>query len=158
MGNETAEQLLADPSCRVRLDAMTFLASHGRSFTDAEARKLLVEPMQSGGLGLFFSSHGRSNEDHLDEFKHRQRKAASDRELEKFLDTSVFDREEEFVLAERRFAKYAPRLRIAVANLFKAEFDEALHRMEAAFPDRDDLVQKTKAWKRLYGNGIHVPV
>lgn len=141
---DIADKLLSDPSRAVRLEAMTFLIAHDRTFTEQEARHLLMEPVPDAGLGLFSQSPGRSNEAYLDEFKRRRLRTLSDRELEKALDTSIFDRWEEFVLAERRFGKYGPRLRRAVAGLFKTEFDAALARMESEFSDYGDLIKKTR--------------
>ena len=129
MNVETAEQLLADTSSEIRFEVMRFLASHGRVFSELEARKLLVQPAQ--GLGLLFGSSASFNEAQLDRFKDWLRRAAPVRELEKTLNSSLFNREDEFVLAERRFSKYGPNLRKAVGNLFKAEFDEAYARLES---------------------------
>lgn len=122
-----AEQLLDDSSLYVRLEVMKQLVLRGRVFSGPEVDRLLVVRERGRGLGLFGLGNLKVNDDRLTEFRDWQRRSAPDAELD--AEGSVFDREGEFILDERHFARRGDALRAAVRNQYKDRFEAALGQM-----------------------------
>jgi len=118
-----AETLLSDGSVDVRLEAVKYLAISGKEFSDAELDKLLV--VRDGGGGLFSFGIARPiRNDVLEKYKEWKLSLTSDHDLEDR--SSIFDREPEFALDERKFSRLGDKLREAVADGFHKKFEEAL--------------------------------
>lgn len=121
LAQDLAERLLEDGSLFVRLEVMKSLTSRGRVFSEEEKTHLLVK---RDPVGLFGIGRSTPNDDRLQEFRDWERESAPDDDLE--ATGSVFDRDGEFVLDERRFSRRGADLRRAVADQYKQKFESAV--------------------------------
>jgi hypothetical protein len=125
------------------------LVDNGHIFSDAEAKKILVKEVQHTGLGLLGSAGALgSGEACWSHFKLQRLSLLSDKELEAVAVADlVFDRDPQFILAERHFKRRGENLRIAVDDQYKEEFSQALHSMNECFGENADLLEKIRSFE-----------
>lgn len=135
---ESAERLTADEDARVRFEALQSLISGGRSFSDHDAKNILVKPLKRGyglgGLGGFSGIATDSvGEAGWKRFREQKIAALTDHDLENAAanENWVFEPDARFILFDRQFSKRGDDLRTSVDDHFKAEFSEALREVEA---------------------------
>jgi hypothetical protein len=144
--SELAEPLLGDSNAQVRFEALQALVEAGRSFSDSEAKQILVKPT---GRGLLFSPGGsvydREGELNWKAYRAGNKSKMSDAELEKEIaDASILDEgEARFELDARRFAERAGALRAAVSDAFRSEIAEGIRVLEPKVSV--DTLQKVKS-------------
>lgn len=161
--NETAERLTTDNDAKVRYEALESLLDGGRTFSDAEAKNILVKPTPNSGIGLgLYRASDNAGEGCLERFRERRLRNLRDRELEEAArEESVLDRIATFILTDRQFSSRGGKLRNSVRDQFKAEFDEDLVATTEKFGNMGDLVEKTRSLedflrKRLTRKGLDV--
>jgi len=146
MPNEMAEQLLRDSDADVRYEALQSLVSAGRTFSDAEAKAILVKETTSGGLRGLFATSDSSGETNWIRFRRERLRALKDKELEEAANEDpMLDRDPQFILAERHFRRYGEGLRKSVDDQYKSAFSQALTTLAEKFPGRSDLVDKLRS-------------
>lgn len=127
---EIAEKLLEDSDADVRYEALQSLISNGRTFSDQEARAILIRPIAGrGGLGrlLIPPAFDSAGEVCWAQYKDERLRSLKDSALEEAArESPMFDREATFVLAERHFRRYGDDLRRAVDDGYKAEVSSAM--------------------------------
>jgi hypothetical protein len=130
-----AERLLGDSSADVRYEALQSLSNGGRVFSEEEAKSILVKHMPGRGLFFGFGTAEKAGEDCFARFRNDRIRSLTDSELEALLaDDSVFDRDAQFVLAERHFARYGRSLRQSFDDRFKTDFERAFKKFSEALP------------------------
>jgi hypothetical protein len=143
--NEMAEQLMTDSDAAVRYEALKSLIDAGRTFSDEEAKKVLIKQTTNRGLGLFRMSdtEGEACWKHL---RQQRLHSLKDKELEEAArEDPIFDGDAQFILAERHFKRYGESLRKSVDDQYKAEFSQALHAMVEKFGEQANLIEKTRS-------------
>jgi hypothetical protein len=147
---EIAEKLTDDADASIRCEALKELARHGRTFSNDEAKKVLVRPGQASGLALGFGQLPPSDPageacwrgyyaEQLNKLDDASLNAAANEE-------SIYNLEVKTVLAERRYLRDGSELRAAIKDEFKAIFTEELARAERRFAlFGGDLLDKTRA-------------
>jgi len=143
----TAEALLDDRSREVRLEAMAFLVSAGRKFSEDDAKALLVHTRAKGrGIvdNLFMHETPQENRKFLDIFFDFLKSRSSDDDLKKSIGKSIFDRNDEFILYERRFSEFGERIRSSLKDLYKSEFEEKFRDFVSDLKGHDELIKSTR--------------
>lgn len=126
---ETAEQLLNDDDAKVRYEALKSLINNGRSYSNAEAEKIIVKKSQPSGLGLMSIGIPDSGDTQWAHFKLQRLCSLNDRELEAaMIEDSIFDRDPQFILAERQFKHRGEDLRRCIDNQYKEVFSQTLNK------------------------------
>lgn len=145
--NESAEHLLTDSDAKVRYEALKSLIDNGRTFSDEEAKKVLIKQAQNRGLGLI--SQGISDsagEACWSHFQLQRLCSLADKELEAAEVTDlIFDQDPHFILAERQFKRRGEYLRRSVDDQFKEAFSQALHKKTKQFGEHADLLDKIRS-------------
>ncbi|MDD5319249.1 MAG: DUF4062 domain-containing protein [Methylococcales bacterium] len=145
---ETAEQLLTDNDAKVRYEALKSLVDNGLTFSDAEAKKVLIKQVQNTGFGLIGAARALDSggETCWSHFQLQRLRSLADKELEATAVADwLFDSDPHFILAERQFKGRGEDLRRAVDDQYKEEFSKALHLMTERFGEHADLLDKTRS-------------
>lgn len=149
--NETAERLLNDDDAAVRYEALMSLVATGRTFSDAEAERILVKPFTGAGLIGALGVYGSRNrgQDYFEQFQKYRLRSLKDDDLEKAAaEESIFDRTAELTLTERFFGLRAEELRRNVDDQYKAAFSRALNGMAEKLAGSDgaqELIEKIRS-------------
>jgi hypothetical protein len=120
---DVARRLLDDPTTAVRYEALVSLVRGGATFSDGEAKRILMSTPRSYGLIGTFSSPGddaywkRYEADRLKELSDEE--LANKAQVDLPLDISAY-----LMLAERQFSTQGTALRKALKNRYKSEFKE----------------------------------
>lgn len=139
-----AEHLITDKNPKVCYSALQTLAAGGRTFSEDEAKKILLKPRQTllGGLPINENSVGAEC---LEKFLLDQLEKLPIHELEiKVADTFVFDREADFVLVRRQFSKYERELRSNVDDNFSVYFEKQIKRMEDQVNPPPEMIERLR--------------
>ena len=143
LDEEMAERLFGDSDASVRNEAVTLLSKRGRSFTEKEVRKILVQPQQQPSPGS-----DRKGEKFFAQYQMERLKKLPEEELTRQVETGhVYDDDAYFARVERYFAKHVEELRRDIDDAFKAYFEERIRRMEVHYgrtPGGKDAVEGTK--------------
>ncbi|MDO9268238.1 MAG: DUF4062 domain-containing protein [Methylobacter sp.] len=141
--NETAEQLLNDSDAKVRYEAMKSLVDNGRTFSDSDAKNILIKQANNKGLGLLASAASDSaGETYWSHFKQQRLYSLADKELEaSAIENWIFNLDPQFILAERQFKRHGEDLRRSVDNQYKDVFSQLLHKFTEKYGEHaDDLL------------------
>ena len=129
LDEEMAERLFGDSDASVRNEAITILSKLGRSFTEKEVRKILVQPQQQPSPGS-----NRKGEKFFAQYQMERLKKLPEEELTRQVETGhVYDDDVYFARVERYFAKHVEELRRDIDDTFKAYFEERIRRMEVNY-------------------------
>lgn len=143
LDEERAERLFGDSDASVRNEAVATLSKLGRSFTEKEVRKILVQPQQQLGLGS-----DRKGEKFFAQYQMERLKKLPEEELTRQVETGyVYDADAYFARVERYFAKHVEELRRDIDDTFRAYFEERIRRMEVSYSrisGGKDAVEGTK--------------
>lgn len=152
---DMAEQLTSDNFAEVRLEALMSLVERGQSFTDDEAKKILVKPQGGGFFGGGRIGTDTAGEACWERFRAQRMRRMKFRELEQVaISSNIFDRSAEFVLIERQFSTRGGSLRKAVENHYKAEFAAKLEELEKKQGDDPSLMAGTKGFEEILRKGF----
>lgn len=153
--DQAAQQLTSDNDAIVRYEALKALADGGRTFSDIEAKGILVKPTWNsglGGLGGFGSLGGfdSAGEACWKRYREERLRALRDGELEDAArENSIYDRVAQFILADRQFSLRGEKLRKSIDDQFQAEFAQSLDTMAVKFGNHiGDLLEKTRSLER----------
>ena len=129
LDEEMAERLSGDSDASVRNEAVTILSKLGRSFTEEEVGKILVQPQQQPSPGS-----DRKGEKFFARYQMERLKKLPEEELTRQVDSGrVYDDDAYFARAESYFAKHVEELRRDIDDTFKAYFEERIRRMESSY-------------------------
>ena len=144
MSNDMAEQLITDTDAVVRYFALNSLIKTGRSFTDEEAKRIIVAQESNNRLGILaMGGVDAVAEDYWNQLRRERLGRLKERELEEIARAeSIFDREAYFVLSERNFKRHAESLREAIDDQYKNEFAKSIEKLNTEFAGRDDLIKR----------------
>ena len=121
LDEEMAERLSGDSDASVRNEAIAALLKLGRSFTEAEVKKILIAEGDSD----------RKGEEFFERYQLDLLKQIPERELTKEVESSLmFDNTAYFARVERYFTKYVKELRRDIDDTFKAYFEERIRRVD----------------------------
>jgi hypothetical protein len=155
---KVAERLLSDSDAIVRFEALQSLVNRGRSYSDGDARQILVKSAEHGLslLGSFHPGFDIAGEECFKQFREQRLRAMTDAELERLAaEGIVFDRDAQFTLIERHLSIRGDELRKSVDNQFKADFAAALNEMAQKFGSAaDDLLSKTRSMEEFVRKGL----
>lgn len=143
-----AEQLLKDDNAIIRYESLMALTECGRHFTKDEAKRILVKQSQSQGTGLGLGLIGRDHSPEICWRNYWQKHLSSltDVELENIAkQETIFNRDVEFILAERHFKTHGVALRKSIDDQYKSRFSEILNGMIEMFGEADEIIKKTRA-------------
>lgn len=136
-----AENLLADPDCWVRYDALRALEETGRIFSVEQAKEVVVKPVTTLG----WMRRDKNGEECWSEYEKVRLRMLSDEELVKRAETRpLFDRDAFFVLAERRFGQYAAALRAAVDDRFRSEWRKSFEALQHLVGNDSEVLEKAR--------------
>jgi hypothetical protein len=147
---EIAEKLTDDNDASIRCEALKKLVQHGRSFSNEEAKKILVRPARATGLGFGLAQMPPTDpagEACWEAYHAEQLTKLDDASLSAVADEeSIYNLEAKFILAERQYRRDGTELRAAIKDEFKTVFAEELARVEPRFAAfGGDLLDKTRA-------------
>jgi hypothetical protein len=144
---EIAEKLLTDNDAVVRCAALKSLVDKGRTFSDADAKKILIKPNPNTGMGLYrFGASDTAGEACWTHFRQLRLCSLKDKELEDIAhEDPIFDPDPLFILANRQFKKRSEELRKAIDDQYKGKFAEWLHSIAEKFAGNVDLLEKTRS-------------
>jgi hypothetical protein len=152
--NELTEQLMSDSDAAVRYEALKSLIDAGRTFSDEEAKKLLIKQAANRGLGLYGMSD-TEGEACWKQLQQQRLRSLKDKELEEAArEDSIFDGDAKFILAERHFKRYGESLRKSVNDQYKIEFSQALHTMVERFGGQANLIERTRSLEDFICKGL----
>lgn len=152
--NEVAEQLMTDSDANVRYEALESLVDAGRTFSDEDAKKILIRQVPNRGFGVLGTS-GTAGEACWKYFQQQRLRLLNDKELEEATgENSIFDRDAQFILAERHFKRYGKGLRKSVDDQYKSEFSQALHTMVEKFGGQANFIEKTRSLEDFIRKGL----
>jgi hypothetical protein len=143
---DLAEPLLADTDAEVRLQAVQALTKEGKSFSNEEAKGMLVKPAR-GGLGLLSiaTTPDTAGEQRLKRYLRQKMLAMPIADLEKATrEESIFDRDACVALAERDFRAHGDSLRQSVRDHFRSDFAAALQTLAERFGPESETITKLK--------------
>jgi hypothetical protein len=142
---DTAEQLLSDSDVRIRFDALNSLVEAGQVFSDDGVRAILFKSNPRVGLSTLTKRDPKAQE-YWERFQQQRLRSLSERELQEIAQqsTPLMGDEAQFVLAERKFTRSAQRLRQAIRDRYKTEFERALARLVSKYPSDGDLIESVK--------------
>lgn len=143
---EILEKLTADSDASIRFEALKSLIDAGRTFSDDEAKKILINQATSGGVGLFGSISGRTGETYWNQLRQERLRSLTDKELEEVeKNDGVFNLHAHFILVERHFKKYSEDLRKSIDDQYKTWFSQWVHsvveRLEKYMPYLNEDMQ-----------------
>jgi hypothetical protein len=135
---EIAERLIDDDDAFIRCETLKTLVQHGRSFSNEEAKKVLVRPTRAPGLGFGLGQYPAmdpAGEACWKRYHAEQLAKLDDPSLSAVAhDESIYNLEAKFVLAERQYRRDGAKLRAAIKDEFKTAFAEEFARFERQFP------------------------
>lgn len=136
---DIAEQLLSDNDATVRCEAVRSLIDKGRTFSDAEAKKVIIKPAANKGMAIFTSgASDPAGEACWAEFRQHRLFLLTDKELEEVArENPLFDEEPQFILFRRQFKQRGDELRRAVDDQYRAQFAKWLDSLSEKFKDVD---------------------
>lgn len=144
---DIAEQLLCDNDAKIRYEAINTLIEHGRTFSDDEAKNILIKPSQKSGLGMLSFTAGIAgiaDNNYWDHYRQQRLRLLSEKELGKIAErASVFNRDSKFILVERQFKRLGNDLRKSVDDQFKEEFSNYLINVSEVFAEDKTLIEQT---------------
>ena len=163
LDDATVERLCKDSDASVRHETVKVLEKLGRSFSEEEAKEILVQPRRQSDSGLFGNTSGSSDwqgEEHFKRYQLAKFKKLPESELtRKVEDSFLFDDAAYFARAARYFAKYAEVLRRDIDDGFHSYFEERIRRMKTilsvstgfikSFQDLEDYHRKQLTVKGL---------
>jgi Domain of unknown function (DUF4062) len=154
LSNANAEQLLADISADVRMEAMLSLRDNGRQFSDTEGHSILVKAAD-GGLAARGNTQGEEN---YTRFKESYLRKMSERELSEAVEIlAPFNEAQYLARADTYYSNFGPMLKVAVENEFRHHFDEYLRPTGAS---GEELTQRARVAEyvreRLTRGGLNV--
>ena len=153
LDEEMAERLFGDSDASVRNEAVRILSKLGRSFTEEEVSKILVQPQQQPSLGS-----NRKGEKFFALYQMERLKKLPEEELTRQVETGrVYNEEAYFARVERYFAKHVEELRRDIDDTFKAYFEERIRRMEGYYSrisEGKDLVEGAKNLENFLRKGF----
>lgn len=139
-----AESLLNDNEASIRYEALMSLKESGHIFTATKAEQILIKRTHGSGLGIF--GRDSSGESNWHDYWRGHLKSLNDSDiLEIEKNESIFEKEAEFVLAERNFLNYAENLRESVDDQYKSRFNELILLMAERFSGATELIEKTRS-------------
>ena len=144
---EKAEQLKSDSDAEIRFEALQSLRNKGKQFSDDEARKILVKPKARTHGGIFggFAVPDTEGESFWKQFLRQRMLVMTIPQLKHAAkDISVMDRTVQFILDERQFSTRGDRLRAAVDDHFKTEFNKLIKKTENLFGKENGNVEKIR--------------
>lgn len=146
---EMAEQLLTDSDAKVRYGVLKSLVENGRKFSDKEVKEILVKQVQNKGQGLLSAvASDSAGETCLSYFQLQRLRSLSDKELEAAeAESSIFNQDPYFILAERHFKYRGEKLRKDVDDQFKEVFSRALLKMAKQFGEQTDLINEIRPFE-----------
>ncbi|MDX8399977.1 MAG: hypothetical protein R8K20_06985, partial [Gallionellaceae bacterium] len=117
----------------------------GRTFSIGEAEKILVKKTQRNGLGLLNMGLADSGDDCFSHFKLQQLRSLGDKELEAAaVNDQIFDRDPQFILADRQFKRRGEDLRRCVDDQYKDIFSHELNKQTARIGIHSEVVEKIR--------------
>lgn len=133
-----AERLSGDSDASVRNEAITALSKLGRSFTEEEAKKILVRLQQQPGPGFPGMIAGlgsdRKGEELFTQYQMERLKKLPEGELTRKVGSSLmYNDAAYFARVESYFTTHAKELRRDIDDTFKAYFEERIRRDEAFY-------------------------
>ena len=151
---EMAEKMITDSDATVRYEALTSLVDAGHNFSDEEAKIVLIKQEPNRGFGLLRASD-TEGEACWKHFQQQRLRLLKDKQLEEAMrQDSIFDRDPQFILAERHFKRYAEGLRKSVDDQYKAEFSQALQTMIEKFGGQTSLIEQTRSLEDHIRKGL----
>ena len=128
---EMTERLSGDSDASVRNEAVTTLSKLGRSFTEEEVRRILVQPQQQSGLGS-----DRKGNELFARYQMERLKKLPEGELTRKVESGrMYDDAAYFARVESYYAEHVEELRRDIDDTFKAYFEERILRMETFWGD-----------------------
>ena len=142
----TAAELLKDTDASVRFDALQAAAKGGRTFTDQEAKSILIRPI-GGSAGIL--SYGRptdsEGEANWARYRHLKYKAMSESELELLAASEgVYDLHAHYALHDLKFKTRASSLRAMIDDQYAQFFDDKYAALAALPGIATETLAKTK--------------
>ena len=140
-----AEPLLNDSDADVRYEALQALITEGRSFSEEQAKAILVRK-NSQGYGLFgMGQSDMDGEAALERYTKQHFDRMTVVQLEELARSEIFNQHAYFALVRREYKLRCVDLRKAVANEFADRFDFLLGEMSNRYGTQTDLVEKTRS-------------
>lgn len=140
---QIAERLLLDDDANVRLIGLRSLEAEGKTYSDEEAKRILIKPRQRFGL---FGDRDREGEERWEEFKEDRLRSMKDKDLEaESAQASIYNRSPFFILAKRQFARHSNALRTSIDNQYKSEFEQEIARVSNLYGEDSDTTKATRA-------------
>jgi hypothetical protein len=141
---EIAEKLLVDSVASVRFEALMSLVDNGRTFSEEDAKNILIKPAKSGMALYSLGASDPDGEACWGNFRLQRLRALKDNELSELANQDpILDRDPRFVLAYRRFKQFGDELRSAVDNQYKEEFSKWLDKVSESFTP--ELLEKARS-------------
>jgi hypothetical protein len=156
---EIADKLLGDEDAAIRREALEFLSSSGRVFSDEEAKNTLIRNQDVAILGRGMDKTGDKE---YENFRRVRLAGLSKDKLVGLAEAaSIFDAVPIFVLAEKYFSENAEWLRKEVDERFSGRFSRYLEKMKVLFGAGSDLVVQSQGLssftpKRLTEEGLKI--
>jgi hypothetical protein len=149
LSTEIAEKLSNDSDSTVRYEALSILVGLGKTYSDKEAREILVKPQKQYGIGLLggVSRSDKEGEVYFNKFTFDRLCELKEKELIKLDNKAlVYDDAPYFALAHKYFSKHANKLRANVDDQFRDYFDKRIERVKAIGNNTkiNELVNKIK--------------
>lgn len=142
---EIAEKLINDSDAAIRYEALKSLMDAGYTYSDEETKNILIKQPRNMGFGLLSGSDNQGEEcwEHL---RRKRLQSLSDNDLElAAAKDPIFERDAQFILAERNFSRYRESLRKSVDDEYSADFLRAFHAMANTLGERSDLLEKMRS-------------
>lgn len=156
--SEMAEKLLVDGDAEVRFVALATLMKLGRSLSQEEAEKILVRP--SGGL--LGTTGTEVGEPQFSLFKELTFAGKSEQQLREIANrATIFNRDAEFALFDKRYSKDRAKLLALVDDRYKTAFATELAEMKTRYGEDDPFIKETTALedfvrKRFVRQGLNI--
>lgn len=147
LSNEISIRLLGDSDAKVRYEALKLLKKNGRTFSDAEVKNILVLPSSPLGLNAVRGKPDTDSEGYWIDYQLEQLNSLNIKELELKANENIYDvftRYAYFVLAERRFKRYAGDIRNMIDDQYEKEFSRIIQQWPKKLPEEEDLIKKVK--------------
>lgn len=140
-----AEPLLNDSDAEVRYEALQALIADGRSYSEEQAKAILVRK-NSQGYGLFgMGQSDMDGEAALERYTKQHFDRMTVVQLEELARSEIFNQNAYFALVRREYKLRGVDLRKAVANEFADRFDVLLGEMSNRYGTQTDLVERTRS-------------
>lgn len=142
---EWTELMLSDLNALVRSEALRTLVESGRTFSDLEAKNILVKPI----LGS-----DREGEAYFDQYRERQIASMPEQMLSSLVQaTGAFEDWIYFARAKHHLAVHGDALRQAVDDRFKTYFNEVIEKVARHTTDAD-LIKQLKGLEEQIRQGL----